>query len=44
MKRARVVDLVFDGLELVASIYDWVRELCKPKAKPIPLTRPPLKK
>ncbi len=44
MKRAWVVDRIFDGLELVASIYDRVRNLRKPGPKhdgdtdPIPLT------
>lgn len=45
--RARVVDAVFDGLELVASLYDWIRELRRPKrgpshdgdTLPIPLVR-----
>lgn len=35
--RTRTVDMIFDGLELVAAIYDWVRNLRRPE-QPIPLT------
>ncbi len=44
MKRAWVVDRVFDVLELTASFYDWVSNLRKPgpahdgDTDPIPLT------
>ena len=43
--RTRVADAIFDGLELVASFYDWVHNLRKPGPKhdgdtdPMPLTR-----
>lgn len=41
--RSRVVDGVFDGLELVGSLYDWVRKLQRKRValddtQPIPLT------
>lgn len=38
--RQRVVDAIFDGLELFASVYDWVRGKRRvPKEEePIPLT------
>lgn len=44
MKRAWVVDRLFDVLELTASFYDWVRNLRKPgpahdgDTDPVPLT------
>lgn len=44
MSRSWLVDRIFDGLELAASIYDRVRNLRKPGPKhdgdtePVPLT------
>ena len=37
--RPRIVDAIFDGIELFASIYDWVRNARKVgDTDPIPLT------
>jgi len=37
--RQRVVDAIFDGLELFASVYDWVRGKRRVREEePIPLT------
>ena len=36
--RSRAVDAVFGGLELVASLYDFVRQMRRPREQPIPLT------
>lgn len=41
--RSRTVDVVFDGLELVASLYDWVRKLRRgnvyvAESQPMPLS------